>query len=90
VRKKAKLREYDYRMSPLTDTVEKPSSRRYKWPKNENERMQRESKVYSSRKERQGNERKPVRHGCRNNESRTRYRRSNGIVTSNTLACLSD
>jgi hypothetical protein len=60
VRKKAKSREYDYRMSPLTDTVEKLSSRRCKWPKNENERMQRESKVYSSRKERQGNKRKPI------------------------------
>jgi hypothetical protein len=30
VRKKARPREYDYRISPLPDTVEKPSSRRYK------------------------------------------------------------
>jgi hypothetical protein len=30
VRKKARLREYDYRMLPLPDTVEKPSSRRCK------------------------------------------------------------
>jgi hypothetical protein len=30
VRKKARLREYDCRMLPLLDTVEKPSSRRCK------------------------------------------------------------
>jgi hypothetical protein len=90
VRKKARLREYDYRMSPLPDTVEKPSSRRYKWPKNENGRMQRESKVYSSRKERHGNEKKPVRHRYGSNESGTRCRYGNSIATSNTLACRSD
>jgi len=69
VRKKARSREYDYRMSPPLDTAEKLSSRRCKWPKNENRRMQRESKVYSSRKERQGNKKKPVQHGYRSNES---------------------
>jgi hypothetical protein len=90
VRKKARLREYDYRMSPLPDTVEKPSSRCHKRPKNENGRMQRESKVYSSRKERYGNEKKPVRYGYGSNESRTRCRYSNSIATSNTLACRSN
>jgi hypothetical protein len=90
VRKKARPREYDYRMSPPPDTVEKPSSRRCEWPKNENERMQRESKVYSSRKERQGNEKKPVRHGYGSNESGTRYRYGNSIATSNIPACRSD
>jgi hypothetical protein len=90
VRKKARLREYNCRMLPLPDTVEKPSSRRCKWPKNENRRMQRESKVYSSRKEKQGNEKKPGRHRYRSNESRTRCRYSNSIATSNTLAYRSD
>jgi hypothetical protein len=71
VRKKARPREYNYRMSPLLDTVEKLSSRRCKWPKNGNGRTQRESKVYSSRKERQGNKKKPVRHRYRSNKSRT-------------------
>jgi hypothetical protein len=90
VREKARSREYDCRMLPLLDTVEKPSSRRCKWPKNENGMMQRESKVYSSRKERQGNEKKPVRHGYGSNESGTRCRYGNSIATSNTLAYRSD